>query len=57
MLYSHRNKFLHELREAVERGWSDWAKQAAELHTFRADHENRVKEGKGIYKLNEEGIA
>ena len=57
LLYSHRNKFLHELREAVERGWSDWAKQAAELHTFRADRENRLKASKGFYKLHEESIA
>ena len=31
--------------------------QFAELHTYRADQENRQKEGKGFYKPNEESIA
>ena len=57
MLHSHRDRFLRQQKETMERGWTDWAKHVAELHTFRADQENRVKEGKGIYKLNEEGIA
>ena len=29
----------------------------AELHTYCADWENRKKEGKGFYKLNDEGVA
>ena len=43
--------------ETLDRGWAAWIKQAAELHTFRADHENRTKEGKGFFKLNNESIA
>ena len=31
--------------------------QAAKLHTFRADHENQAKTGKGFFKLNNESIA
>ena len=34
-----------------------WASQAAELHTYHADWENRKKEGRGFYKLNDEGVA
>ena len=33
------------------------AQQAAELHTFRVDHENRTKPGKGFFKLDNESIA
>ena len=45
---------MHQLQEALNRGWAEWAKQAAELHKYRA---NRQKDGKGFYKLNEESIA
>ena len=31
--------------------------QAAELHTYRADFENRKKEGMGFYKLTDDSIA
>ena len=41
----------------MEKGWAGWTQQAAELHTFRADHENRTKAGKGFFKLNNESIA
>ena len=41
----------------MDRGWADWAQQAAELHTYWANQENRKKEGKGFYKLDEESIA
>ena len=41
----------------MNRGWADWAKQATELHTFRVDKENRRKEGKSFYKLDEGSIA
>ena len=34
-----------------------WAAQPPELHTYRADGENRRKEGRGFYKLNDESIA
>ena len=40
----------------LDKGWVGWAVQAAE-HTCRADQENRQKDGKGFYKLNEESIA
>ena len=34
-----------------------WAKQAVELHIYRADEENRRKEGRSFYKLNDESVA
>ena len=41
----------------MDKGWTTWATQAAELHTYRADLENRRKEGRGFYKLNEESVT
>ena len=41
----------------MDRGWAGWATQAAQLHTYHADLENKRKEGKGFYKLSEESIA
>ena len=43
--------------EALAKGWAGWTQQATELHTFRADHENREKAGMGFFKLNNESIA
>ena len=34
-----------------------WAAHAAELHTYRADWENRKKEGRGFYKLSDETVS
>ena len=34
-----------------------WAAQATELHTYRADWENRRKEGRGFYKLIDETVV
>ena len=50
-------RFTHQLKAALDRGWAEWAKQAAELHTYRDNQENREIEGKGFYKLNKEGIS
>ena len=41
---------MRQIKEALDRGWAGWTKQAAELHTFFADQENRLKEGKGFTK-------
>ena len=57
LLHTHRAKFEKSLTDALANGWAGWAQQAAELHTFRADHENRAKEGKGFFKLNDDSIA
>ena len=57
LLHTHKGRFKKLLVEALAKGWAGWAQQAAELHTFHADHENRTKEGKGFLKLNDESIA
>ena len=57
LLHTHRGNFEHRLTEALAKGWAGWAQQAAELHTFRADHENRTKSGQGFFKLSNESIA
>ena len=57
LLHTHRTNFEKLLTDALANGWARWVQQAAELHTFRADHENRAKEGKGFFKLNENSIA
>ena len=57
LLHTHRTNFEKLLTDALANGWAGWAQQAAELHTFRADHENRAKEGKGFFKLNDDSIA
>ena len=58
LLHLHRDRFAWQLEEALDRGWAIWTKQAAELlNTFRTNQENRLKEGKGFYKLNEESIS
>ena len=54
---THREKFTGQIKAAMDKGWEAWAVQAAELHTYRADWENRKKEGKGFYKLSEETVA
>ena len=57
LLHTHRTNFEKALTDALANGWAGWAQQAAELHTFRADQENRAKEGKGFFKLDNDSIA
>ena len=57
LLHTHKDRFEKQLTKALAKGWAGWVQQAAELHTFRADHENRTKAGKGFFKLNNESIA
>ena len=45
------------MKEALDMGWAGWTKQVAELHTFHADQDHRLKEGKGFYKLTEDSIV
>ena len=37
-------------------GWETWSAQVVELQIFRADQENRQKEGEGFYKLDEDSV-
>ena len=45
------------INESTEKLWREWAQQAAELQTLRADAENRKKTGDGFYKMDEESIV
>ena len=57
VLQTNRERFTAQIKAAMDKGWEAWAAQAAELHTYRADWENRKKEGRGFYKLSEETVA
>ena len=57
VLQANREKFTAQIKAAMDKGWEAWAVQAAELHTYRADWENRKKEARGFYKLSEETMA
>ena len=57
ILQTNREKFLTQLKTVMDKGWEACATQTAELHTYRADWENRKKEGMGFYKLNDEIVA
>ena len=57
LLHTHRGRFEKQLTEALEKGWVGLTKEAAELHTFRADHENRMKADKGFFKINNDSIV
>ena len=56
ILQTNREKFSAQLKIAMDKGWMSWAAQVAELHTYRADWENR-KEGRGFYKLSDETVS
>ena len=57
LLHTHMGRFEKQLTEALAKCWARWTQQAAELHTFRADHENETKARKCFFKLNNESIA
>ena len=54
LLQANHEKFNTQLKVAMDKGW---ATQAAKLHTYRTDRENRRKDGKGFYKLSEDNIT
>ena len=43
LFHSQRNRFVRQLKEALDRGWASWTKQAAELHTFRKNQDSHLK--------------
>mgnify|MGYP000067080054 FL=1 len=57
ILQTNREKFSAQLKTAMDKGWEAWAAQTAELHTYRADWQNRKKEGRGFYKLSDETVT
>ena len=45
-----------KIEEMLARAWQEWSAQDAELHVLCADAENRRKEGRGFYKMDEDNI-
>ena len=56
LIEKHRNLLNRKVEEAFSRAGEEWAAQAAELHILRADAENRRKEGRGFFKMDEASI-
>ena len=56
LVTKHRQKLNLKVEEALARGRKDWSTQAPKLQGFRADTENRKKEGCGFYKMDENSI-
>ena len=56
LIEKHRQHLTKKVEEALGRAGEEWAAQAAELHILRADAENRRKEGRGFYKMDEASI-
>ena len=53
---NHRQKLNNKVEEALARGLQEWLAQAAELQVLRANAENKRKEGRGFYKMDENSI-
>ena len=56
LIDKHRNLLNRRVEEAFQRAGEEWAAQAAELHVLRADAENRRKEGRGFFKMDEASV-
>ena len=57
ILQTNKEKFSAQLKTAMDKGWEAWAAQTAELHSYRTNWANQKKEGRGLYKLNNETVA
>ena len=56
LIEKHRQHLTRKVEETFSRAGKEWAAQAAELHILRADAENRRKEGRNFYKMDEANI-
>ena len=56
LIDKHRDLLNRRVEEAFQRAGEEWAAQAAELHVLRADAENRRKEGRGFFKMDEASV-
>ena len=45
LIGTNRDRFMKKVVDAMERKWEAWSAQAAKLHIFHANQENRWKEG------------
>ena len=37
LLTKNMERFNHQLKQALDQGWAQWANQTTELHTYRVD--------------------
>ena len=56
LINKYRQQLNRKIEETLSRAWQEWSTQAAELHVLCADAENRRKEGRGFYKMDENNI-
>ena len=56
LIEKYHQHLTKKVEESVGRAGEEWVAQAAELHTLRVDTENRQKEGRGFYKMDEANI-
>ena len=56
LVFKHHVQLNQKVEETLARGWNEWSVQATELQVFRANVENRRKEGRGFYKMDENNI-
>ena len=47
----------HMVIDSLENRLKTWSNQAVELQLFKADHENRKKQGQWFFKRDEESIT
>ena len=57
IMLAWRDRAQKSINESSEKVWKEWAQQAAELQTLRADVENRTRTGDKFYKMDEESIV
>ena len=56
LIDKHRQWFNQKIEEMLAHAWHEWSAEATELHVLRADIENRRKEGRAFYKMDENNI-
>ena len=56
LIDKHRQRLNRKIEETLAHAWQEWSAHAAKLHVLRADAENRRKEGRGFYKMDENNI-
>ena len=56
LIDKHHQQLNRKIEETLGRAWQECSTQAIELHVLCADAENRRKEGRGFYKMDENNI-
>ena len=56
VITKHRQRFNSKIEQTLACAWQEWSTQAAKLQVLRADAENRWKERRGFYKMDENSI-